>query len=130
MEKNEKAVILALAASLAGCANNAVRPETEALAREPVICETKAQCDFYWQRAQVFIATYSRYRIQTATDTVLETYGPLGSNVELAYKVIRISNTNGSAQITINAGCANMFGCSPDRFVGIANFKNYLRLSD
>lgn len=35
-----------------------------------------AQCALMWQRVQTWVATNSRYRIQIATDSILQTFGP------------------------------------------------------
>lgn len=112
---------------LSACATAGPDPYTLAELQSPFICENKAQCDLFWQRAQVWIAQNSTYKIQTATDTVIQTYGPLGSRVDLAFQITRIPNADGSAQIKMSAGCANIFGCRPDKFGAILEFRGFVK---
>jgi hypothetical protein len=116
-----------LLAVLTGCATVGPDPQTLSQLQEPLICADKTECDFFWQRAQIWIANNSTYKIQTATDTIIETYGPMGTRVELAFRAIRIPNMNGSAQITLAAGCNNIFGCQPDKYQSILNFRAFVR---
>lgn len=112
---------------LNGCATAPVDPSIAAAANEPLLCSDKKQCDFYWQRAQIWVTQNSGYRIQSATDTIIATYGPSNSKVELAHQIVRIPNEDGSARITIASGCDNIFGCRPNKDVDTAAFKRYVK---
>lgn len=114
-------------ASLAGCATHGPDPHTLSLLQQPLLCSDKAQCDLYWQRAQIWIANNSTYKIQTATDSVITTYGPMGTRVDLAFQATKIPNVDGSAQIKLAAGCNNIFGCQPDKYQSILRFREYIR---
>jgi hypothetical protein len=115
-------------AVLAGCAqvpvvsNPAAAPESEA----PVLCVGKAQCDLLWQRAQAWVANNSEYRLQTVTDTVIETQGPMVGRTALAYRVTRIPDKKDGARIYVLASCSNAFGCSPEPSTAVAAFKRFL----
>lgn len=122
--KRTGTILLAL---LTGCATVQVDPSVETEARAPLICKDKAQCDYYWQRAQVWIAQNSHYRIQSVTDTVISTFGPVRSDTRYAYQVVRVPKSDGSAQITIGGACDNIFGCSSDLFSDIVHFKRFVQ---
>ncbi len=102
---------------------------TQAAAREPLSCADKAQCDLYWQRAQIWIAKNSQFRVQSVTDTVLTTHGPSSSLAHaLAFQVIKIPAVGGGAQITIDANCNDIYGqCLPHSIEAIASFKRFVR---
>src|SRR5881409_229222 len=81
--------------------------------KEPVLCTNKTQCDLYWQRAQGWVANNSGYRLQTITDVVIETYGPLSTQTGLAFRITKVPDDKDGARIYVLPGCANVFGCSP-----------------
>ncbi|CAG2161348.1 hypothetical protein [Cupriavidus numazuensis] len=89
-----------------------------------VPCANRAQCDTYWQRAQAWVAMNSRYRIQIATDVVLQTYG--SRDMELAYYITRVVNSDGSATIVVDATCGNMFGCATDPAAAKSDFRRFV----
>lgn len=124
----KKIIVLCVCCALLGCVSAPVTPEILAAANEPLLCADKKQCDFYWQRAQVWVSGNSGYKIQTVTDALIQTHGPFGSKVELAHKIVRAPNEDGSARILISSACDNMFGCQPSRESAAANFKRFVRL--
>lgn len=118
---------LLAAAALAGCANMADTPPPGSEAYEPLTCASRPECDVYWTRAQVWVADHSRYKIQTATDAVIQTYGPIEWRPDLAYKVTREAKADGSARIRIDATCYSPAGCAPSRTEATIAFKRYVR---
>ncbi len=68
---------------------------------------------------QAWVATNSRWRIQTANDTLIQTFGPGNSSTDLAYTLVRVPRGDGTAEISVRAGCANIFGCFPDAIEAI-----------
>lgn len=123
----KKLAALLLVAVLGGCATaQPIDPVKLQEANAPLNCHGKEQCDLYWQRSQAWIAQNSRYRIQTATDTVITTFGPLDSSADLAYQITKIPGGDGNANIIITAGCDNIFGCFPEQWEGILLFKRFV----
>lgn len=100
-----------LATLLSGCVQNQVRPEILEAAKVPLTCRDKAQCDLYWQRANIWVAAASTYRIQIANDSVIQTYGPFNNEPKLAFQVFRVPEESGAARILIKPVCGNLFGC-------------------
>ncbi len=112
---------------LAGCATQPVDPAILAASKEPLTCANKEECDFYWQRAQAYVSKNSTYRIQSVTDTVLTTDGPIYGSAENAYHLIKVPNADGSATIEVQIACDNPLGCHPDRTVEAINLKRFVR---
>lgn len=59
---------------LAGCSQQPVGPPPKI--DPPAVCSTKAQCDAMWAEAMVQAQNLSGMRIQTATDSFLQTFNP------------------------------------------------------
>lgn len=117
-----------LGIAVAGCATvGEVDPAMAKEANAPLLCEGKDQCDLYWRRAQVWLASNSHYRIQSATDTVISTHGPTQHSVDRAYQIVRVPLSSKIDQITIQSGCANIFGCSTNELERALSFKRYVR---
>src|SRR5688572_15327270 len=57
---------------------------------QPVLCRNKAQCDVYWQRAQAWVANNSVYRLQTITETVIETSPPQQTQTGLGFRITKV----------------------------------------
>lgn len=92
---------------MTACATTLYQPS----ARATLIC-TGAQCERIWQRAQTWLATNSRYRIQIANDAIIQTYGPFENDWEyVAYTVTKDSRADGTTTIVIHGTCyRNTFG--------------------
>ncbi|HFD6847592.1 TPA: hypothetical protein ACF3LB_001339 [Enterobacter hormaechei] len=113
-------------AMLVGCASK-VDPALKAEAMKPLTCKDEKQCDLYWKRAQFWIANNSAWKIQTATDTLISTFNPPQYDARLAYQVSKMPNEDGSSRIYIAPFCNNMFGCQPEMYGAVVNFKNFVK---
>lgn len=118
--------MMIVAAVLSGCAAK-VDPALKAEAMVPLTCKDEKQCDFYWKRAQFWLANNSSWKIQTVTDTLISTYNPAPNSPLLAYQVSKMPNEDNSSRIFIKPFCDNMFGCKPDIYQAVASFKNFVR---
>lgn len=95
---------------LNGCASF-YRPNAVAY----IDCEG-ARCDAMWARAQTWLATNSRYRVQLMHDNVIQTYGPHENVFDgVAYTVTKENQANGKTRIYIRGSCApTLYGCPFD----------------
>lgn len=114
-----------LALSLSGCAAAPIDPAVMAVAQKPLECSNKAQCDLWWSRAQVWVNDNSSLRIQTATDSVISTYGTDGMYIQ--YDVTRLNHADGSALIRITLGCGSQTCIDGTPYVQAAKFKQFVR---
>jgi hypothetical protein len=63
-------------ALLSGCAvQDQVSSTTMEQATQPLTCMSKAECDAWWARAQVWVTNHSEYKLQTVTDSIIQTAG-------------------------------------------------------
>jgi hypothetical protein len=129
MEKILKTAPLIVACMLAaGCSTRGqVGPDTMQQATAPLTCTNKAECDAWWQRAQVWVSNHATYKMRTVTDSIIQTDGPSGGKRALAYQITKTPNNNGSATVGFSAHCDNMFGCEPNPWKAGADFKQFVR---
>lgn len=126
MKKTINAILTVLL--IASCAAQSPLNEEQKDALQPVKCKDKNNCDLFWQRAQIWISQNSRWRIQTANDTIIQTYGPGNNDVILAYTVTKIPDSTGSgATITYKANCDNIFGCEVRPIDALVRLKKYIK---
>ena len=122
-------LLIAVCVLAAGCSTRGqVGPETMQQATAPLTCTNKAECDAWWQRAQVWVTNHTTYKLQTVTDSIIQTAGPSGGRRALAYQITKTPNNNGSATIGFAAHCDNMFGCEPNPWKAGADFKQFVRI--
>ncbi|HEX6004908.1 MAG TPA: hypothetical protein VFZ14_13030 [Burkholderiales bacterium] len=114
------------AAVLSGCIQTPIAVEPPATSAEPVLCVNRSQCDVYWQRAQAWVANNSVYRLQTVTDTVLETAGPLAARTSLAYRITRVPDNQDGARIYVMAACGSAMACNPAPSDAVIAFKRFV----
>ena len=111
-----------------GCAPITISSDYGAtsMSTNPVLCVGKAQCDIYWQRAQAWVVNNSEYRMQTVTDTVIETQGPALGRSALAFRVTRVPDDKDGARIVVIAACGNVFGCKPESSAAVTAFRHFV----
>jgi hypothetical protein len=112
--------------ALAGCASSGVSTVSPEALQAPV-CASTAECNDAWRRAQVYVASHSGYKIQTATDSIIQTFGPADSSPDIAFQVTRQPMGGGREQIVASAICDNIFGCIPKTGEAIAGFNAYVK---
>ena len=77
--------------AIAGCAApQPVRsPAVVAAADAPLLCKGKDQCDLYWQRALFYVNNNSRFKVQLANDSLIQTFSPTGQTSYVGYNISR-----------------------------------------
>ena len=107
--------ILILALLAVGCSSTS-KPATVALAdvpaREAVTCSGD-DCSLCWDRAQLWLVGHSKWKIQTATNAVIQTFSPAGSEPSYGFTVTKEPDGTGAHRIRLSMSCGNMLGCSP-----------------
>lgn len=122
-------ILLALlCAFAAGCTTRGqVNPDVMQVATAPLTCSSANECNAWWQRAQQWVKTHSKYELETVTDTLIQTSGPGGGKRALAYQITKTANSDGTATIGFAAHCDSSLGCKPDPWAAGAAFKQYVR---
>lgn len=111
---------------LSGCAAKE-DPATIAAANAPLICEGKNQCELYWQKSQAWLATNSAWKIQTANDTIINTFNPAPNAATLGYQLVKTPLGNERYEIIVQTSCGNVFGCIPSAVQQTASLKTYVK---
>jgi hypothetical protein len=115
-------------ATAAGCSTQGqVDPDVMQIATKPLTCSNKAECDLWWQRAQSWVSSHSTYKIESATDSLIQTAGPDGGKRALAYQITRAANPDGTVTIGFSAHCDSSLGCKRNPWEAGADFKQYVR---
>jgi hypothetical protein len=126
MNKTLMAALCVLAA--AGCSTQGqVNPDVMQVATAPLTCNSKSQCDAWWQRARTWVNTHSRYDVTAATDALIQTAGPDGGKRALAFEITKTSNNDGTSTIGFAAHCDSSLGCQPNPWEAGADFKQFVR---
>ena len=122
---------LGLCLGLAGCLPIAVASwsHLSERAEEPVACATKDECDAAWQKAIEWVSQRCAFKIQTQTESLVETEGPSAApSNDVACRLERVPTGDaGSAQLEITARCGNYFGCVPEPLYLRAAFHDEMR---
>jgi hypothetical protein len=126
-----RAATLGLCLGLTGCVPIAVAlwSQLDESANAPVACATKAECDASWQKAIEWVTQRCAFKIQTQTDALVETEGPLPApSNDVACRLERVATDEaGSARLEITARCGNYFGCIPEPLYLRAAFHDEMR---
>jgi len=109
----------------AGC--QTVTPQIrDEYARTIPKCSTDAECHAKMEAAQVFLSQTLSWKIQTATDALIQTYGPGSTEASTAAVVTKQPTGDGTYQIIIRAWCNNPLGCFPAPWEVAINFNRYV----
>jgi hypothetical protein len=112
-----------IAMPLAGCVSTAAQPEDPV---PSIICKQGADCDLKWSRAITWVSENAAYKIQTQTDSLIQTFGPIEYKTGLAITVNRLMLKPGVYQIDARMGCANSIGCFPEPHAALRKFAAFL----
>ena len=80
---------------------------------EPIICMAGADCDAKWSRAASWLAANSALKIQTRTDSIIQTTAPVQAQATPAFTVTKVARGEGRYEITFNAACGTGARCLP-----------------
>jgi hypothetical protein len=108
-----------LVLTLLGCINRTSQALDQALIPYMWVPATAdcegADCADMWQRAQVWVAKHSKWKLQTATDVLLQTYSPATADVSYSFNILKEPTGAGRYSIRMGMSCGNIFGCSPSQ---------------
>lgn len=130
--KRLRYAFVALIAMMAACAPITNPALVSALgpiqAEDPVVPCDGDECKQLWERAQFWVARHSEWKIQTATDVLIQTYNANSSALSYGFTVTKEPLGEKRYRITLEAACGNMFGCLELKPGEVrAAFAHYLR---
>lgn len=90
-------------------------------------CVGEADCRAKWEAAQIWLTRHSGFKIQVATDVLIETYNPTGYSPNLAMRITKEPQGGGRYLLRLEAWCANVFGCSTDPRAAVLQFNGAIQ---
>jgi hypothetical protein len=84
---------------------------------QPVECRGAEPCSALWRRVQAWVARNSGYKIQTASDAIVQTFNAQDYSTSWAMQVVREPVGNGVERLSFSASCgrAPICGQSADQ---------------
>lgn len=119
-----RCVLIASFISLAGCFATTPVMLGNAANAGPVTCDTN--CTTSWERAQLWLVKHSRWKVQTATDVLIQTYNPPDNDPSYGFTATREPVGGGRYTITLALHCANFIRCDPAKPDVVAAFNHYV----
>lgn len=124
------AILILSAGLLSSCAST-IGPIVKARlapagVESPVLCDV---CKTEWERSQLWLLAHSKWKLQMATDVVLQTFNPIEYDVSFGFQVTK-SPKAGGYQIVMAAICGNPLGCEPEAADVRRAFYHYVRTGD
>ena len=120
------AFIAAVTLLISGCAMMSPAQRDEAqrqLEANRPVCMGKLQCEAMWDAARDWVSSNCAMKIQTITDSYIETYNPPPNSPNIACSVTRNPRPDGSYEMHMRVWCDNLFGCIPKPFDAMAAFE-------
>jgi hypothetical protein len=109
------AIVIMMAMVLFGCSpvSNRLQSTLAPTANigDSITCQNG--CKQEWERAQLWIAKHSKWKIQTATDVLIQTFNPTEGDPSYGFSITKEPTGSGSYVIRMELACGNMFGCDP-----------------
>jgi hypothetical protein len=96
-------------------------------AKLPVRCGSRDQCDRWWRTAQVWVVKNAGYKVQIATDGIVQTAGPDAGSPSWFMLVTRAPHADGGEAIDIELRCGTGATCAPAYDSVVADFKRAVR---
>ena len=94
----KKALLATLCVLAAGCTTRGqVNPDVMQIATTPLTCSNTRNAASGGNAPRPGWRSHSNYKIESATDTLIQTAGPDGGKRALAYQITRTSNNDGTA---------------------------------
>lgn len=87
-------------------------------------CQAPEHCSALWDAAQIWVVKHAAYKIQTATNVLIETF--TSTDTELSARVLKEPNGQGGYKFTVYVWCGNPFGCFPDPWATAQDFNDTL----
>lgn len=124
--------VICVALLLSGCVSPEMvkRQQDERdqfMANRPV-CLSERQCEGMWAAARNWVTSTCGMKIQSITESFIETYNDVGGTGRLACRVTKDPRPEGGYVFTVTTGCGNMFGCIPDSWQAAKDFNHAVKL--
>ena len=112
-----------------GCAS---LPDAQTRAMDATIartiphCRGAHLCKAAWEGARDWVLANCPMKIQTITDTFIQTYNTGEYSAQIECSVSKTMQPDGGNTITLSVGCNNLFGCDPGPRHAELSFNRYV----
>ena len=113
-----------------GCAHRPPPVYTEAQTFEynsPIDCASSDECERLWRGAQAWVVQHSAFKIQVATNSIIQTFNPPTYSTGWAFQVVRTPITKATERISISPNCGEVPLCRGTKYELVAAFHATLR---
>lgn len=124
-----KNLVLVATLAVAGCAapyQQVTPPPTQADMIDfklPLHCKSKEQCDRWWRTAQVWVMKNAGFKVQVATDAILQTFNATPGVAGYSVEISRAPEAAEGEVLEIEARCGWSGHCDRSHETFIADFK-------
>ncbi len=96
------------------------------IARTTPHCVSPRLCKAAWEGARDWVLAHCPMKIQTITDTYIQTYNTGEYSAQIECAVSKTMDPAGGNTITLSVGCNNLFGCDPGTRHAELSFNRYV----
>ena len=89
-------------------------------------CLGKAQCEAMWDAARDWVVSSCAMKIQTITDSYIETYNPPAYSPNIACEITKDPRPAGGYELHMRVWCSNFLGCQPSQVDAMQDFERYV----
>jgi hypothetical protein len=107
---------------LGSAATQVQQPKIDEFQRTIPKCFTDKEYERKWAAAQSWVAAHAAYKIQTATNSLMETYNARNSSPGIAVQVVKEPIGDNGYRFLVRVWCDNIFGCRPDSWDAALDF--------
>lgn len=126
---NNPVLVLCTAALMAACASTPpLSPSQYREVYTPLTCEGADECGKLWRRAQIWVAENAGFKIQVATDAVIETYSAPAYSSKWAMRLVRIPREGAKEELQLTLSCGQVPLCGAPEERMLLRFKRDLSL--
>lgn len=90
-------------------------------------CFNDSDCQRVWSAAQSWVATRCGMKIQTLSDSIIQTYTAVDGNMSLHCSVVKEPIAGNGYVVSITTGCGNLFGCVVDPWAAAFDFNSVVQ---
>jgi hypothetical protein len=95
----------------------------------PINCRAGADCDAKWSRAVGWVATNSRWKIESQSDTIVQTSDSVDGSLSPSFTVTKVATSDQSVyEIVFDGGCENILRCEPTVAESRAKFAAFVNV--
>ena len=125
LPKATSIILVCAAMMLASCSSEPrkLSAAEQEIYSQQVRCYGADECTKLWRKAQVWAATHSGYKIQTATDSIIDTYNAMAYSTSWAIRIIRVPGPQDVDELQIFPDCGPAPLCRETKAEIVVDFK-------